>query len=120
MPIGIVAILWVAFINVILVFPPDSATTAENMSECFTPGLSYFDDVLNHVFRRLRGSDNRGRVPICFHFMGGLRAQMVHRPNQEHRPHFAHRGREAIKCIWLIRDYENDSRLVYQNASEFR
>ncbi|EIM85682.1 amino acid transporter [Stereum hirsutum FP-91666 SS1] len=32
MPIGIVAVLWVAFINVILVFPPDSATTAETMN----------------------------------------------------------------------------------------
>ena len=36
MPIGIIAVAWVSFITVLLLFPPEVDPTPETMSECFS------------------------------------------------------------------------------------
>ena len=36
MPIGIIAVAWVSFITVLLLFPPEVNPTPETMSECFS------------------------------------------------------------------------------------
>ena len=37
LPIGIIAVAWVSFITVLLLFPPEANPTAETMSACQVP-----------------------------------------------------------------------------------
>lgn len=81
MPVGIVAVSWVAFIVVLLLFPASQATSAQSMSEyrrrwCERPGAD---------IRRLWYRDHHERIHLCINFVGGICAQVVPWTDQEHR-----------------------------------
>ena len=81
MPVGIVAVSWVAFIVVLLLFPSSQTTTAQGMSEygrCRSQCLEA--DV-----RRLRCRDRHERIHLCIAFVGGICAQVVPWTDQERR-----------------------------------
>jgi hypothetical protein len=76
-PIGAVAVAWVAFINILLMFPTVLPATAKNMSEF----LTYF---LLPVYvtpaPRLCGCHHHVSVPLCFTVMGFFCPKMVQGP----------------------------------------
>jgi hypothetical protein len=81
MPVGIVAVSWVAFIIVLLLFPPSQATSAQGMSEY----RRRWCECLGADVHRLRCRDYHERIHLCINFVGGICAQMVPWTDQEHR-----------------------------------
>ena len=66
MPIGIIAVAWVSFCIVLLLFPPVQTVDAAEMSEFFPLFIIYRLSIkLSHAYR-LRRRHNHGCLPFCF------------------------------------------------------
>jgi hypothetical protein len=83
MPIGVVAVAWVTFIVILLLFPPGQSSTPKTMSQC-TP-IPCHKHVTDLFCRRLRGSDHWRCFHFCLGFLDRFSPQMVHRASQDHR-----------------------------------
>jgi hypothetical protein len=79
-PIGAIAVAWVTFINVLLMFPTVRPTTAKNMSKFLIdfPPLLYLTSA-----HRLRGCHHYVGVHLCYFVMGDFCPKMVQRPYSE-------------------------------------
>lgn len=77
-PIGAIAVAWVAFINVLLMFPTGLPTTASNMSKFLTdfPLLPLYVTPAP----RLRGRHHHDSVHLRFFVMGHFCPKVVQRP----------------------------------------
>ena len=81
MPVGIVAVSWVAFIVVLLLFPSSQTTSAQGMSEY----RRRWPECLGADIRRLRCRDRHERIHLRITFVGGICAQVVPWTDQERR-----------------------------------
>ena len=82
LPIGIVAVAWVSFICVLLMFPPEQTVTAPEMSQ-FISYFLLFKILIQPTKYRLRGGYYHGRVYFRGLVLVDLSSQMVHRPCED-------------------------------------
>jgi hypothetical protein len=76
-PIGAIAVAWVSFINILLMFPTVLPATAKNMSEFLT---NFLLPLYVTPSPRLCGCHHHVSVHLCFIVMGDFCPKMVQRP----------------------------------------